>query len=265
RLQAQATKLSRVRSTVLLTGEIGVGRRHIAQWLHQNGPDNDKPLLVARPNRVITTEALESAGTLLIPSVDSWDHAAQTLLQQQLETLEPGHPPRVIATSGPELDQKVSAQTFRPDLYFRLAVLMMPVPPLRERPEDIEPLLNHFLEQNAQVFEKPIPPPTAAQLARLRQHQWTGNIRELSNLAERAAVLGEVVFDMPVKPRSATGLPELTPGFNLSDHMEEMEKALLIQAIEQTNGDRPKMSRLLGLERNTLRYKLNKYKLLKRT
>ncbi|MFT4978858.1 MAG: two-component system response regulator FlrC [Myxococcota bacterium] len=264
-LREQARKLVQVRSTVLLTGEIGTGRRHLARWLHHHGLDADRPLVTARPNRPLDVSQLDEAGTLLIPGVDDWEHSAQSLLQQQLESLEPGSPPRVIATASGEINDRVAAGEFRPDLYFRLAVLVVPVTALRARPEDIAPLLASFLDQHALRTDTPPVRPTPAQLRHLCGHGWPGNIRELANLAERAAVLGDLAFEMPVRPAEPTqATPVLQPGFNLSSHMDDMERLLLVQAIEQTGGDRPKMSRILGLERNTLRYKLNKYKLLKK-
>lgn len=266
RLREQARKLSRVRSTVLITGEIGSGRRHLARWLHHNGQDAERPLLIARPSRPLDFDRLAQAGTLLIPGVDGWDHNAQALLQQQLESLEPGSPPRVIATASPDISQHVSDGAFRPDLYFRLAVLVVPIAPLRERSRDIGPLLTSFLRQHAERTESAPVAPTADQLHTLQRHPWPGNVRELANLAERAAVLGSGTFDdvLEAAPPTAAAIPTLEPGFSLSSHMEDMERQLLIQAIEQTGGDRPQMSRILGLERNTLRYKLNKYKLLKK-
>ncbi len=266
RLRQQAQRLAEVRSTVLITGEIGSGRRHLARWLHLNGPDNDRPLITVRPGRPLDPATLEEAGTLLILGVDRWSDSAQQLLQQQLEGLEPGRPPRVIATASPEIDTSVAEGTLRPELYFRLAVLVIPVPPLRERKADIAPLLSHFLDLHAQAFDRSPIRPSAEQLALLTTHSWPGNVREVANLAERAAVLGDIAFDIAIKPgqQAQSSAIELSDGFNLSSHMEEIERALLIQAIEQTQGDRPKMSKILGLERNTLRYKLNKYKLLKR-
>jgi DNA-binding NtrC family response regulator len=266
-IRGQAHKLASVRSTVLITGEIGVGRRHIARWLHHNGPDRERPLLTARPSRPLDLDRLAQAGTLLIPNIDSWDHSAQAFLLQQLEALEPGSPPRVIATASENISQHVSDRSFRADLYFRLAVLVVAVPPLREHREDIAPLVTSFLSRHGQRTGTTPTPPTAAQRQQLQRHSWPGNIRELANLAERAAVLGDTAFDMPIQSGpsvQAIGPQTLQPGFNLSAHMEAMERHLLIQAIEQTNGDRPQMSRVLGLERNTLRYKLNKYKLLKK-
>lgn len=267
RLREQAAAMARVRSTVLITGEPAVGRRHLARWLHSHGLDSDRPMLVARPGHSIPLEQLEQAGTLLIPNVDDWSAEAQIGLQRMLEGLEAGRPPRVIATASPQIDLRVAQGQLVPELYFRLAVLVARVPPLRERPQDIDELVRHFLAHNAAAFGKDPPGPTAEQLARLRIHGWPGNVREVANLAERAVVMGGEAFDTDIKPasRAEVALPELAPGFNLPEHLEEIERTMLVRAIEQTGGDRPAMCRLLGLERNTLRYKLNKYDLLDRT
>ncbi|MFT5683820.1 MAG: DNA-binding NtrC family response regulator [Myxococcota bacterium] len=265
-LRQQAQKLAEVRSTVLITGEIGAGRRHLARWLHLNGPDNDRPMFTVRPGRPLDPSIIEEAGTLLLTGVDRWSDSAQSLLQQQLEGLEPGRPPRIIATASSEIDASVTEGSLRPELYFRLAVLVIAIQPLRQRRADIAPLLSHFLDLHAEAFDRPPVRPTAQQLAHLCEHGWLGNVREVANLAERAAVLGDIAFDMQIKPQPQSQSAEvsLSDGFNLSSHMEDIERALLVQAIEQTRGDRPKMTKILGLERNTLRYKLNKYKLLKR-
>ncbi|RME20444.1 MAG: sigma-54-dependent Fis family transcriptional regulator [Deltaproteobacteria bacterium] len=263
----QARAMARVRSTVLLTGEPGIGRRHLARWLHAHGLDKDRELVIARPGQTFDPGTLARAGTLLIPNIDDWSADAQVRLQRELETLEAGQPPRVIATARPAIDVLVAKGEFPAELYFRLAVLVLPLPPLRERPTDVPVLLDHFLAQHSRAFDTPAPSPSAGQLARLQSHGWPGNIRELANLAERAVVLGPDAFDMDVKPAAPADhpLPALAEGFNLAQHLEEIERTLLIRSIEQTGGDRPAMSRLLGLERNTLRYKLNKYGLLDRT
>lgn len=265
-LRDQASHLTQVRSTVLITGETGTGRSHLARWLHQHGLDRDKPLLVARPNHLPADGALEEAGTLLIPSVDDWSDDAQAALLRQLEALEAGRPPRVIATASPAVDLRAAHGDLRPELYFRLAVLVVRLLPLRERPADLEPLLRHFVQLHSQSFGKSAPMPGSEQVATLATHGWPGNVREVANLAERAVVLGPSAYEMTIKPFTGPsgGLPTLAEGFNLTEHLEEIERILLVRAMEQTSGDRPTMSRLLGLERNTLRYKLNKYGLLDR-
>ena len=267
RLLSEAITVARVRSTALISGEPGAGRRHLARWLHDQGLDRSLPLLTARPGTTPDESRLAEAGTLLVPNVDTWSLEAQAQLLRTLEGLEAGRPPRVIATATSGIDVKAAKGEIPPELYFRLAVLVLRIPPLRERPGDLKPLLEHFLDQTSHAYGKPSLRPTAEQVARLSAHGWPGNVREVANLAERAIVLGPEAFDMEIKPAASPGtsLPELAPGFNLPHHLERIERTMLIRAIEQTGGDRPAMSRLLGLERNTLRYKLNKYDLLDRT
>jgi DNA-binding NtrC family response regulator len=263
-VRAQAERAAMVRSTVLITGEIGSGRQHLAHWLHRHGLDADKPFLRMRVGTAVPEGELRAAGTVLVPAFDDWDENAQLALLRSLETLEVGEPPRVIATASPGVEMKVAQGAIRPELYFRLAVLTIKVPPLRERPKDIEILLQHFLQEFAGTFGRPPPAPTPDQIERLRAHAWPGNVRELVNLAERAVVVGPEAYGIQVKtvPTGTSSIPKLTEGFNLPKHLEEIERMLLVRAIEQTGGDRPEMGRLLGLERNTLRYKLNKYSLL---
>jgi DNA-binding NtrC family response regulator len=266
-IREQAVKLAGVRSTVLVVGEAGSGRRHLARWLHYNGPDADLPLLRALPGRPLQPAQLDAAGTVVVAGVDDWSIDAQRALLRQLETLEAGRPPRIVATASPDIDRAVAEGAMLPELYFRLAVLVVRVPPLRTRSDDIEPLLDHFLVQAGRALSREAPTVDPHTRRRLANHGWPGNVRELANLAERAVVLGAQYLQ--ITPLAAPGqggeAADLGDGFSLSGHLEQIERALLEQAIEETGGDRPAMSRLLGLERNTLRYKLNKYGLLDRT
>ncbi len=266
RMRSEAAAIARVRSTVLIIGEPGSGRRHLAHWLHANGLEADRPLLVGRPGVPFEPSALHEAGTLLVPNVDSWSPESQPGLLRALEQLEAGQPPRLIATASTGIELKAAKGEISPELYFRLAVLLVRVPPLRDRLEDLPALLSHFLSKHSTAFGKAAPQPLPAQVERLQRHAWPGNIREVANLAERAVVLGADSFDMEIRPAGeAEGkLSQLSDGFNLQQHLEEIERQLLQRAIAQTDGDRPAMSRLLGIERNTLRYKLNKYDLLDR-
>ena len=130
-LREQAVRLSKVRSTVLVVGETGVGRRHLARWLHQNGLDQDRPLVVAHPGRPLDPARLADAGTLLVPSVDAWKRDDHLALLRQLELLEAGEPPRIIATASPGVEALASPDGLPPELFFRLAVLVVRLPPLR--------------------------------------------------------------------------------------------------------------------------------------
>ncbi len=265
-LRQDAERLAEVRSTVLIIGETGTGRSHLARWLHSHGLDAGKPLKILRAGASPSLDEVLECGTLLLPAVDDWDDAMQVSVLRVLEQLEVGLPPRIIATASPDVEARAAEGRIRPELYFRLAVLMVRISPLRDRPNDLVPLLHQFIQQHARVFGKEPAFPDPEQLATLRAHAWPGNAREVSNLAERAVVMGTHAYDLQVtsvRP-STSKAPALGEGFQLAAHLESTERTLLLQAIEQTGGDRPAMCRLLGLERNTLSYKLNKYDLLGR-
>lgn len=261
----QLMRLASVPSSVLLVGETGTGRRHLGRWLHHNGPEAALPLVRLQPGRATDPTLLAQAGTLLLTGIETWPMVAQRTVLRELEALEPGRPPRLIATASPQVQDAVSAGAVVPELYFRLAVLPLRLPPLRERPEDIPSLLDHFLHASSRMLDRARPDLAAGQVAALQQHSWPGNVRELANLAERCCVLGPSVLEVPSTGAPAEAPGPLTEGFQLSNHLESVERRLLERALEQTGGDRPAMSRLLGLERNTLRYKLNKYGLLDRS
>lgn len=264
-LRAQAARLAKVRSTVLLAGDTGTGRRHFAQWLHENGPDSHRPLRIVRPMEEVAPEQLEAAGTLLLPNVDDWGPEAQALIQRQLYALDPGQPPRVVATASPAVGQRAAAGELATELYFHLAVIVLHLVPLRERPEDISPLLRHFTTHHSRLLGKPLVRPSPDQLETLLHHGWPGNVRELTNLCERAVVMGPSTWDLsPQEAPTSSALPDLGDGFDLAAHLEWTERTLLTRAREQANGDMREMVRLTGLERNRLRYKLNKYSLLDR-
>jgi DNA-binding NtrC family response regulator len=265
-VREEAARVAPVRSAALITGETGTGRRHLARWLHDNGPDRERPLVLAVPSRLPPIAELRAAGSVLLPHIDDWEPDALHALVLLLTLIPPGSPPRVLATASPEIGQRAARGELPADLYFRLAVMVLHLPPLRARPDDIAPILQMFLERHARQHLRPPLTPGAETLARLRAHAWPGNLRELENLAERATVMGPQALDAlgPAGPPPAGGLPALGDGFDLAAHLEWTERTLLEQAHAKARGDIREMVRLTGLERNRLRYKLNKYELLDR-
>ena len=268
-LREKASRLVAVRSTVLITGEAGAGRRHFARWLHAQGPDGDRPLVRIQPGRAPGI-AVDQGGTLLIENIDNWSLSAQAALLDLLQEIEPGRPPRVVATASPALAQRVAEGDVLSELYFRLAVLVVDLQPLRRRPDDVSPLLRHLLDKQARAFGREAPRPSLAQLDALTAHAWPGNVRELANLAERAVVLGPSAFDLdgrpkPAAPQAAAPQPAtLEEGFDLAEHLASRKRELLEAAVARSGGDIRVMSRLLGMERARLRYRLEKYGLLDR-
>jgi two-component system, NtrC family, response regulator HydG len=245
-----------VPSAVLLEGEIGSGRSYCASTLHRLGAP-DAPLTFRNLGR---DEPWPASGTVVLPGVDDLADDLQLELYRQLQDLPEGV--RLVATARPDGRRRVAEGELRPELYYQLAVVVIPVPPLRRRPEDIVPLFRRGLRMYAQRYGRPEPELSPRLRDQLERHYWPGNIRELSNLAERTVVLGEDGFNLQVVEDPGAGMPKLEVGFSLSDYLETVERRILIEALRRCGGDRTAAGRLLGVERNTLRYKLNKYDLL---
>lgn len=199
---------------------------------------------------------------VILPNVDDLPDDLQRQLVRALAAVPPDL--RVVATASPDSRRLVHEGQLRAELYYKLSVVLVQVPPLRQRIEDIVPLFAQALARYAERYHRPLPPIGRELEHRLQSHSWPGNIRELANLAERTIVLGTDAADVEVIDRPPPGLPSLEPGFSLSDYLEGVEKRILIEALRQAGGDRAQAGRLLGVERNTLRYKLNKYGLLDR-
>ena len=148
-------------------------------------------------------------------------------------------------------------------LYYRLAVLVVDIPPLRDRIAELPLLIECSLNERSDLAGREAPRPPPVQLERLRGYHWPGNLQEAAAVCERALVFGPEAYDLPEVPgRSPEALDD---GFSLSRFLENQERRLLQQALRQADGDRSEMSPLLGVERNTLRYKLNQYDLHDRT
>ncbi|HEX2450301.1 MAG TPA: sigma 54-interacting transcriptional regulator, partial [Gemmatimonadales bacterium] len=222
------------------------------------------------------TGLFESAhqGTLLLDEIGDLPLGLQSKL---LRVLEEGEIRRVGAREGKKVDVRVIAATakllneavergeFRGDLFYRLDVVRLHIPPLRERREDIPALVAHFARQAAQRLGHPVSI-TPQALAMLTEHAWPGNVRELRNALERAAVLGGAKaldsgdFSLAQSRNGANGhgmLP-LNGSFDLRAQVEEVEKALILRALEASKGNRREAASLLGISLRTLFYKLRR-------
>lgn len=256
RLLDDMKKAANVPSPVLVEGEMGSGRGHVAQTIHRL-QDSGKPFHIWNIGRDTTWP---DSGTVLLPNIDDLPDDLQRELARTLH-----HVPqdvRLIASSGPDGRARVSAGHLRPELYFSLAVVVVRVPPLRKRVEDILPLLHQAIEHFSTEFRREPPQILPHQTENLRNHSWPGNVRELINLGERSVVMGNNAFNFERTEPKERNAPELELGFNLAEYLEEIESEILKEALRKADGDRTEAGRLLGVERNTLRYKLKKYGLL---
>jgi len=284
--------------TVLITGETGTGKELLANLLLDQSSRAGKPFVAincgALPESIAESELfghrkgaftgatsnhkglLQSAhgGTLLMDEVDSLTLALQAKLLRFLETGEcqpVGEAQteivdvRIIAASNSDLYQKVGAGDFRKDLYYRLNVVPLVIPPLRERQSDIEALTQYFLKGFADQHSAPRTGISKTALSAMKGYDWPGNIRELRNLCERLSILlaGQTIERGNLPPEIfTTGIPDKRSAFDLPKaglNLETLEIDLIHQALARTDGNRTKSARLLGMTRDTFLYRIQKY------
>ncbi len=168
---------------------------------------------------------------------------------------------RVIAATNRNLEEAVSQGRFRDDLYYRLNVLPVTLPPLRDHPSDIPLLAAHYVDAFSREFRKAVRGVTPEAMERLQRHGWPGNIRELRNVVERAVLLAETdrlgadQFPMLATRPAASGF-ELPP---TGVHLDELERDLVVQALARCGGNQTRAAALLGLNRDQIRYRIEKF------
>ncbi len=306
---------ARTSVTVLLTGETGVGKERFARALHALSPRSDKPFVAincaAIPHELIESELFGAergaytgaqatragrferadGGTLFLDEIGELPLQAQAKL---LRVLQEGEVERLGATHSRKVDVRLVAATnrdleaavrdgrFRADLYYRVHVYPVPIPPLRERLDDIEPLASAMLERFAALHGKPVPLLTDHAYAALRAHDWPGNVRELENLVERAVILA--------RPGCAVDAADLFPGIGMpsgvpvdpsgqlaprpgsaldcrsllhklrgcGESLDDLEHGLLTEAVDMARGNLAAAARMLGISRAQLSYRLGR-------
>jgi DNA-binding NtrC family response regulator len=281
---ALARKIAPSNSTVLLLGESGTGKEIFARSIHNWSERADRPFIAI--NSVgLSKELLESelfgyepgaftgaqrrkkgkvelaqGGTLFFDEIGDISPDLQAKLLRFLQEREfervGGMTPiavdvRVIAATNRELERSVREGLFREDLYHRLNVVAINLPPLRERKEDVAPLLDYFLRKHATAIGKVISSITDEARERLSAYNWPGNVRELSNVVERAVVLstGPNLTLRNLPSRIALGeASELSENLSYRDGMNAARKLLILKALSRTQGNRSAAARLLGLE-----------------
>jgi DNA-binding NtrC family response regulator len=287
-------------ATVLLQGESGTGKELIAKVIHQLSSRARQPLVTVHC-AALTPTLLESelfghekgaftgaherrigrfeqaqGGTLFLDEIGEIDASIQVKLLRFLgeRTFERvgsnrtlSADVRVIAATNKNLEEMVKAGTFREDLFFRLRVVEIWLPPLRERPEDIPLLSQAFLTEFAQANRKDVTRFTPEAMEILLRYRWPGNVRELRTAIEHAVVLSRAdkitPRDLPPWVRNAPLTPP-SPRQILARNdltMQEAEKELVLRALKETNGNRTEAARRLGMSRRTLHRKLREYKL----
>jgi two-component system NtrC family response regulator len=298
RLRQEIDRVAPVRTSVLVTGETGTGKELVARALHRASPRAAGPLVTvncaAFPEPLLESELfghergaftgaterkrglLEVAdgGTLFLDEIGELPLALQPKLLRVLQerrfrrvggTAEIESDVRLIAATHRDLAAMLAAGSFRDDLYYRLNVVTLAVPPLRERPEDIPLLALHFLRRFARELDRPVTALAADTQAALQGYPWPGNVRELQNVLERAVLFssGDSVrpADLPSPPfRSVSPLPSPPPlDRPLPELLDAMEKELIRQALVRARGVQAQAAEQLGISRSNLQYKLKKH------
>ncbi|HKW67073.1 MAG TPA: sigma-54 dependent transcriptional regulator [Terriglobales bacterium] len=286
-LLEKARRVAASASTVLIRGESGTGKELLAFLIHYLGAGRDEPLVkidcASLPRELMESELfgyergaftgavqakrgrleLAGAGTLVLDEIAVLTPAMQAKLLRVLEekrferlggnrtiTLSA----RVIAVTNADLEKAVADGAFRQDLFYRLNVIPLVVPPLRERPGDVRPLIEHFLPQLAELHRRPHRKLSASALALLEAYDYPGNVRELRNLLERALVQGQgpeiTPADLPQRVRE-NGPRKMT--------LEELERSYIAEVLDATRGKKSRAAEILGISRKTLLEKRKRY------
>ncbi|MBI5186834.1 MAG: sigma-54-dependent Fis family transcriptional regulator [Nitrospinae bacterium] len=291
------------KASVFIQGESGTGKENLARFIHENSQRNGRPFVAincaALPEGLLESELfghekgsftgaiqkkigkfeLAHGGTILLDEITEMDLLLQAKLLRVLQEYEidrvGGREPvpvdvRVIATTNRDAREIIKEKKFREDLYYRLNVIPLEIPPLRKRKCDILPLSEFFLKKYY-AKEGPLPRISQEAAARLMEHGWPGNVRELENIMERACLLNRegaievehLILDS-AEPAMETGSATLQPRVQQSAEagtsVREMEKKLIFDTLEKVGWSRTKAAEMLGISIRTLRNKLQEYR-----
>jgi DNA-binding NtrC family response regulator len=292
---ALVERVAPTNSTVLLGGESGVGKDLIARAIHEHSQRTSGPFLkinsTAIPENLLESELfgyekgsfsgatsakpgkfeLADKGTIFLDEIGDVPPPIQVKLLRVLQEREFEHlggtktlrvDVRLIAATNRDLRVALEEGTFREDLYYRLNVVAIEIPPLREHKEDIPSLVDFFLARFAKESGKPVRGVTPAALQLLMDFHWPGNVRELENILERGVTLStgpmldvaDIHLDRPASQTGTNAAPVLPDGMSL----EKWEDEIIREALRRANGNKSQAARALGLSRNALRYRLSK-------
>jgi DNA-binding NtrC family response regulator len=294
-------QVARTTTTVLITGESGTGKELIARAIHRQGPRRDRPFVAVNPGAVPET-LIESelfghekgaftgayqrkigkfemaqGGTLFLDEIGTLKADLQikllrVLQEREIERVGGTHPikidVRIVAATNADLKAAINSEGFRRDLYYRLNVVAITVPPLRDRRQDIPALAERFVRRYNDEFGKRVGGLSSDALAALTDYSWPGNVRELQNVIERCVALADgnriELNDLPmdvllpdhrVRVRDAEALP-------LHEATEEFERQIVLRVLERVRWNRSEAARILGVHRNSLKAKLVRWRLL---
>jgi two-component system response regulator PilR (NtrC family) len=293
------SQVANTKANVLISGESGTGKEVVARAIHEEGDRKDKPFVAvncgAIPENLLESELfghvkgaftgavrnkpglfeVAETGTIFLDEIAELSLALQVKLLRVIQertfrrvggTSDIGFGARIVTATNRLLQDEVAESRFRQDLYYRLNVIEISLPPLRDRRDDIPLLVQHFVEKYERELEKPVAGVTDAAIARLMQYSYPGNVRELENVIERAVALcRDDTIDVNLLPptllsaEKASRLCRIPPeGVKLDELMNDYERSLLLEALEQAGGVKKRAAVRLGISFRSFRYRLEK-------
>ena len=294
RILNMVLKVAPLDTTVLITGETGSGKEVIMETLYQYSGRTYHPLIklncAAIPSELMEAELfgyekgsftgalnqgkigkfeLASGGVLFLDEISSMPLTMQSKLLRVLQdkvveriggTRSKEVDIKIIAATNDNLEQKVQENLFRSDLFYRLNIIRIQVPPLRDRRDDILPLCEHFLKHYSKKFGKEPRPLSPSAIRQLQRYEWPGNVRELRNMMERLAIMvdGAVISTLDLNNYAGLQTGQNTR-FSLSEQVDAYEKRLILDTLKRCSGNKASAAEKLGVNRTTLYSKLQKY------
>ena len=284
------------RATVLIMGESGTGKELFAKLVHATSPRSEEPMIVvncgAIPETLLESELFghekgaftgaisrrigrfeeADGGTLFLDEIGELSPPVQVKLLRFLQEREfqrlGGNQTmkadvRVISATNQNLEEKVKKETFREDLYYRLNVVSMTIPPLRDRRGDVSILTEHFIKRFSSENDKNIEGVSSEAMDTLMKYDYPGNVRELENIIERAVVITRdhviSIRDLPFDTVSSHHFTDQKEGGTLKNEVESLEREMIERALNEAGNNQTKAAELLGITERTLRYKLKKH------
>jgi DNA-binding NtrC family response regulator len=298
KLHGLIAQVARTSTTVLIAGESGTGKELVARAIHRHGPRREGPFVAVNPAAIVESLIeselfghergaftgahqrklgkfeLAQGGTLFLDEIGTLRAEVQAKLLRVLQEREIERvggtrsikiDVRIIAATNTNLKDAVSRGTFREDLYYRLNVVPIVVPPLRERAQDVPLLAEHFLRRDTRHFNKRIEGLSPEAVAALQAYRWPGNVRELENVIERCVVLadGPVIQlnDLPLDvllPQQATRV-RAAEALPLNEATDQFERQIVLRVLERVGWNLTEAGRILAIHRNSLRVKLARW------
>jgi DNA-binding NtrC family response regulator len=290
-VMAAATKVARVPATVLVLGESGTGKEMVSRWIHRRSAQADGPFLAvnlaAIPADLVESTLfghergsftgawrqqlgkfeLASGGTLFLDEIGDLRLELQAKLLRAIQEGEVervgGVRPvrtdfRLICATNQDLERAVREGRFRDDLYYRINVVPIEIPPLRDRPEDLPALVEHFLVRFTARFRKPLPALSPDAMTVLQRYPWPGNVRELGNVIERLVAMhdGPVIEEEDLPYDYQVSQPIRVGGSPLEQAVSTFERNFILRALEQSDGNVTATARSLGIPLSTLKHRM---------